>query len=113
MPGSRVRVPPLLLVGQSLRGDWLMSFKRAVPLRARTSQSSPQHSPRDGTLSGGPMPELLVVFDVQLTGTDGRRWSAQACGGIADDGLWEGWIEFLPLDADELPVRTARETEQP
>jgi hypothetical protein len=59
------------------------------------------------------MPEVLVVFDAQLTGTDGGRWSAQACGGVADDGLWEGWIEFQPLDADESPVRTARETEQP
>jgi hypothetical protein len=59
------------------------------------------------------MPEVLVVFDAQLTGTDGRRWTAQACGGVADDGLWEGWIEFLPLDADKSPVRTARETEQP
>jgi hypothetical protein len=59
------------------------------------------------------MPEVLVVFDAQLTATDGLRWTAQACGGVADDGLWEGWIEFLPLDADESPVRTARETEQP
>ena len=59
------------------------------------------------------MPEVLVVFDAQLTGTGGRHWSAQACGGIANDGLWEGWLEFLPLDADESPVRTARETEQP
>lgn len=59
------------------------------------------------------MPEVLVVFDAQLTGIDGRRWSAQACGGVADDGLWEGWIEFRPVDADESPARTARETEQP
>jgi hypothetical protein len=59
------------------------------------------------------MPETLVVFDAQLTSADGRRWSAQACGGIAEDTLWEGWIEFLPLGADAPPVRTPRETEQP
>jgi hypothetical protein len=59
------------------------------------------------------MSEVLVVFDVQLTSPDGRRWTAQTCGGVADDGLWEGWIEFLPFEADESPIRTPRETEQP
>lgn len=59
------------------------------------------------------MPEVLVVFDAQLTSADGRRWIAQACGGVADDNLWEGWIEFLPLQAEESPIRTPRETEQP
>lgn len=59
------------------------------------------------------MPEVLVVFDAQLTSADGRRWIAQACGGVADDHLWEGWIEFLPLQAEESPIRTPRETEQP
>jgi hypothetical protein len=59
------------------------------------------------------MPEVLVVFDAQLASPGGRRWIAQACGAIADDNLWEGWIEFLPLGAEESPVRTPRETEQP
>jgi len=59
------------------------------------------------------MPEVLVVFDAQLTSPDGRRWTAQACGGIADDNLWEGWLEFLPYDGSDSPIRTARETEQP
>lgn len=59
------------------------------------------------------MPEVLVVFDAQLTSADERRWIAQACGGVADENLWEGWIEFLPLEADESPIRTPRETEQP
>ena len=30
---------------------------------------------------------------------------------MADDGLWEGWLEFV-LAGDEETVRTARETEQ-
>jgi hypothetical protein len=66
-----------------------------------------------GDLSGGPMPEVLVVFDAQLASPDDRRWTAQACGAIAEDGLWEGWIEFLPVGTDESPIRTPRETEQP
>jgi hypothetical protein len=59
------------------------------------------------------MPEVLVVFDAQLASPDGRLWIAQACGGVADDNLWEGWLEFLPLEAEESPMRTPRETEQP
>jgi hypothetical protein len=59
------------------------------------------------------MSEVFVVFDAQLTSPDGRRWTAQVCGGIAEDRLWEGWVEFLPFEADDLPVRTPRETEQP
>lgn len=59
------------------------------------------------------MSEVLVVFDAQLTSPDGRRWTAQSCGGIADDGLWEGWLEFLPVAGGDSPVRTPRETEQP
>jgi hypothetical protein len=33
-------------------------------------------------------------------------------GRVADDGLWEGWIEFTRAGDDEI-VCTARETEQP
>ena len=59
------------------------------------------------------MSEVLVIYDAPITGADGRSWTAQACGQVANDGLWEGWIEFLPRDTEVSPVRTARETEQP
>jgi hypothetical protein len=61
------------------------------------------------------MTEVLVEFDTVTTGPDGIRWAPRACGRPADDGLWEGWIEFTPIDADAAiePVRTGRETEQP
>jgi hypothetical protein len=58
------------------------------------------------------MPEVLVEFDTILRGFDGSRWVPRTCTGVADDGLWEGWIEFVPLDPGTEPVRTARETEQ-
>ena len=58
------------------------------------------------------MSEVLVEFDASLLGPDGTRWTPRACGGIADDGLWEGWIEFASADRT-AHVRTARETEQP
>jgi hypothetical protein len=56
--------------------------------------------------------EVLVEFDTTVTGSDGTRWLPRVCGRVADDGLWEGWIEFLALRDSTEPVRTARETEQ-
>jgi len=57
------------------------------------------------------MAEVLVRFTEPVRGSDGREYSAQACGGVADDGLWEGWIEFASTAGS--PMRTPRETEQP
>ena len=56
------------------------------------------------------MAEVLVRFTTTVAGEDGTRFVPQACGGIASDGLWEGWIEFVSGDR---AVRTGRETEQP
>jgi hypothetical protein len=57
------------------------------------------------------MAEVLVRYTTRIAGDDGVSYLPQACGGPADDGLWEGWIEFLKPDG--TAVRTARETEQP
>jgi hypothetical protein len=43
---------------------------------------------------------------------DGVSYTAQACGAPAADGLWEGWIEFIPIDGG-APIRSPRETTQP
>jgi hypothetical protein len=59
------------------------------------------------------MSEVLVEFDAVLTATDGTRWVPRACGQRADDNLWEGWVEFLPIAEGAEPVRGGRETEQP
>jgi hypothetical protein len=56
------------------------------------------------------MAEVLVRYIGKVRGNDGTLWVPQACGGVAKDGLWEGWIEFV---SDERAIRTARETEQP
>jgi hypothetical protein len=58
------------------------------------------------------MAEVLRQFsDLVL---DGRRaaYRAQACGAPTADGMWQGWIEFLPVDGAP-PIRSARETTQP
>ena len=58
------------------------------------------------------MAEVLVEYPELVRGEDGRDYSARACGTINDDGLWHGWIEFVPADGGE-PIRSPRETTQP
>ena len=60
------------------------------------------------------MAELLVEFDTTIRADDGTRWYPRVWGAIADDALWEGWVEFLPAGTDDREaIRTGRETEQP
>jgi hypothetical protein len=56
--------------------------------------------------------ELLTRFSDPIRSAEGRRYAAQACGAPNSDGLWEGWIEFIPVDGGPA-VRSPRETTQP
>jgi len=58
------------------------------------------------------MAEVLVEFNTILRGDDGGRYAPRACARLGEDGLWEGWIEFVPADASGEPLQTGRETEQ-
>jgi hypothetical protein len=62
------------------------------------------------------MPEVLVAFNETIQTGDGLV-EARVCGGIAGNGLWEGWLEFRPVgtstEAEAGWVRSSRETEQP
>ena len=58
------------------------------------------------------MAEVLVEYADVVTAPDGRRFTARACGSEYGSHLWQGWLEFLPLDEGE-PVRSGRETTQP
>lgn len=58
------------------------------------------------------MPEVFVQFAEPLMVDRTGIYRAQACGAAMDDGLWEGWIEFIPLSGG-APMRTGRETTQP
>src|SRR6185369_5158225 len=42
------------------------------------------------------MAEVLFLYDTPLALTEGPSYSPRACGREMEDGLWEGWIEFLP-----------------
>lgn len=59
------------------------------------------------------MAEVLVDYENTIAGTDGGRWEARACGRMGDGSIWEGWIEFVPLDPERKPIRSRRETTQP
>jgi len=56
--------------------------------------------------------ETLFEYHAPVRGADGRTYRARACGGPLDQTLWEGWLEFVPLD-DGDPIRSRRETTQP
>ncbi|MFL5638812.1 MAG: hypothetical protein ACJ78M_05525 [Gemmatimonadaceae bacterium] len=58
------------------------------------------------------MSETLVTFDEAIMDSMGRRYFAQAVGEKRDDGLWQGWLEFLPVATTET-LRSGRETTQP
>jgi len=58
------------------------------------------------------MAEVLVRYVAEVVGENGERYTPQACGGIADDGLWEGWIEFVAVQGDRR-IESGRETTQP
>ena len=56
------------------------------------------------------MGSVLVTFTSILRTSD-MTYRARACGTQRPDGLWEGWLEFIP---DTGPVlRSGRETTQP
>jgi len=58
------------------------------------------------------MAEVLARFNDVVADGEGRRYRAQACGAPNADGLWDGWIEFVPLDGGTV-LRSPRETTQP
>jgi hypothetical protein len=59
------------------------------------------------------MPEILVQFDEPITDPSGRRYFAQAVGHQREDGLWEGWLEFIAANEDAPALGSGRETTQP
>jgi hypothetical protein len=58
------------------------------------------------------VPEVLVEFSEPVTSEDGRVFLARACGSEMNGGLWQGWVEFVPVHGGE-PLRTTRATTQP
>ena len=58
------------------------------------------------------MAEVLATFGAVAERRSGVSYGAQAIGAPSPSGLWEGWIEFTPLEGGSR-IRTPRETTQP
>jgi hypothetical protein len=58
------------------------------------------------------MAEVFMEFESTIRDDSGREYVARACGRECDDGHWEGWLEFVPLQGGVV-VRSGRETTQP
>lgn len=43
----------------------------------------------------------------------GTEYEARVYGAARDDGTWEGWLEFHPVDGSRSVLRTGQETSQP
>ena len=58
------------------------------------------------------MAEVLVSFDQPVRDELGE-YHARAVGRLADDGMWEGWIEFTAIDGSTEVLLTGAESRQP
>jgi hypothetical protein len=58
------------------------------------------------------MAEVLVTFDGTVRDAIGE-YQARAVGRLGDDGLWEGWLEFIPVDENQEVLVSGVETTQP
>lgn len=58
------------------------------------------------------MAQVLVSFDQPVRDELGE-YHARAVGRFADDGMWEGWVEFIPLDSNTEILVTGVESRQP
>jgi hypothetical protein len=57
------------------------------------------------------MAEVLVDYDADVI-HGGTRYHPRAIGRLAEDGMWQGWLEFIPGDGGEVVV-TGVESTQP
>ena len=59
------------------------------------------------------MAEVLRSFEAPLSDETGTAYRARVVGGPATDGLWEGWLEFVPADGSGDALVTSVESRQP
>ena len=58
------------------------------------------------------MAEVLATFDAAISDSSGE-YRARAVGRQADDGMWEGWLEFISVDGEGTAVVGGVESRQP
>ena len=58
------------------------------------------------------MAEMLISFDQPVRDGLGE-YHGRAIGRQAEDGMWDGWLEFVPIDGGGEVLVTSIETRQP
>src|SRR5688572_26794925 len=58
------------------------------------------------------MAEVLRSFDEPIRHASGT-YHARVVGRYAEDGMWEGWLEFVPMEKGGELVVSAAESRQP
>jgi hypothetical protein len=58
------------------------------------------------------MAETLQQYPGTIVADDGIEYDARACGAEMPGGMWQVWIEFVPVVRGKA-IHTARETTQP
>lgn len=59
------------------------------------------------------MSQLIHIYAAEVRDPYGGPYQARAMGRRREDGTWEGWLEFIPLDGAGRALRSDRETAQP
>lgn len=59
------------------------------------------------------MAELIHQYKKRLRRDDGVEYTVQAWGERREDGSWDGWFEFHPLDDVHSVLQTGHEVSQP
>jgi hypothetical protein len=59
------------------------------------------------------MREIIVDLETTLLSAEGDEHYVQIAGHQRPDGMWEAWLEFIPVDDSVAPLRTGVETTQP
>jgi hypothetical protein len=58
------------------------------------------------------MAEVLYSFDATIADEFGQ-YHPRVVGRQAEDGMWEGWLEFVPIDGKAETLLTSVESRQP
>jgi hypothetical protein len=58
------------------------------------------------------MAELLVAYETPVSDASGT-YRARAVGRQGNDGMWEGWLEFEPVESPGKVIVTSIESRQP
>jgi len=59
------------------------------------------------------MREIMIDLERTVQSPDGDEYYGQVAGDQRPDGMWEAWLEFIPVDDSLEPLRTNVETTQP